>query len=280
MASKDNSPGISFFSFQDIITSITGIMFLVVIILALVAMQQDHTSAARQSDELREELAKLKEDVKQTEARLAELREQDALQKKRIDELKRMRPETLPKIKAQRVKALRDIDDSIRQLENDIARTIRLQEELVEQKKKSESLTAKTRYAIDETRRKIAAMEEENKRREQLYSKLKNVIRFVWQRSSPKRPVLLECSDRQITVNGIDDTVEHRVFSISNYNYKECLDHCRTFPRDTTYFILLIKPSAFYYGEKFSKELKEAGYERGREVLPDEQTLITGEARE
>ena len=87
---------------------------------------------------------------------------------------------------------------------------------------------------------------------------------------------MLECGGGGIRLSGIDDGVEPRVFP----DYRACLAHCRTFPADETYFILLLKPSAFPYAEKFSRELRKAGYERGREVLPDEQSVIAGGTRE
>ena len=49
MSRKDDTPAISFFSFQDIITSITGIMFLVVLILVLMILRSP-SNAIRQRE--------------------------------------------------------------------------------------------------------------------------------------------------------------------------------------------------------------------------------------
>ena len=65
MAAKDNSPAISFFSFQDIITSITGIMFLVVIMLVLMVLQQSSSAPQQKSRELQKELTALEGELKQ-----------------------------------------------------------------------------------------------------------------------------------------------------------------------------------------------------------------------
>ena len=49
MSKKDNTPAISFFSFQDIITSVTGIMFLVVMLLVLMVLRSP-VNAIRQKE--------------------------------------------------------------------------------------------------------------------------------------------------------------------------------------------------------------------------------------
>ena len=46
MSARDDSPPVSLFSFQDIITSITGIMFLVVLLLALIILDSSILNSA------------------------------------------------------------------------------------------------------------------------------------------------------------------------------------------------------------------------------------------
>ena len=90
MAARDNTPTISFFSFQDIITSVTGIMFLVVIMLVLMVLQQNSSPARQKSRELQTELAALENELKQLQDSLVRFRRQDEEQNKRIEELKKL----------------------------------------------------------------------------------------------------------------------------------------------------------------------------------------------
>lgn len=273
MASKDNSPAISFFSFQDIITSITGIMFLVVIMLVLMVLQQPSSAANQKARELQKELTELEQELKQLQDALAKLRKQAAEQEKRIEELKKLRLETLPELKKEWIRKLQITDNMIRQLEEEDLQIRKEQQKEIDRMKKSEIAIQKNSDQAAELRKELALLDEKTKQKEKIYLKFKNVIRFVWDKSNPKTPVLLECSDKEISVNPILSDGKRKTFS----DFTQCMNYCRTFSPENTYFILLLKPSAFRYAEDFSWELQKAGYERGREILPDEQSLITGD---
>ena len=272
MAEKDNTPSISFFSFQDIITSITGIMFLVVIMLVLLVLQQDLLPSRQKSRELQKELAALENELKQLQDSLVRLQRQDEAQNKRIEELKKLRLETLPGLKQQRIRELKLVDRTIVRQKEINEQILLRQQEQIKLKKEKELLIQRNKDRCKELQHEITALDESIRQKEKIYLQFKNVIRFVWNKSTPKKPVLLECSGTEISVNPIDGKNKRRTFA----NYNECMVYCRTFPPQSTYFILFLKPSAFSYGEKFSRELLKAGYERGREILPDEQILITG----
>lgn len=272
MASKDNSPAISFFSFQDIITSITGIMFLVVIMLVLMVLQQAPDTSQQKNRELQEELTTLEAELKKIRDSLSELRKQAAAQKKNIERLKQLRIEQLPDLKKEWLLKLQQIDSSIEQLEEESKQLLQSQKDQIELSRKKESLIRKNKERSDELKQEIVSLEKEIQDKEKIFLKFKNVIRFVWNQATAKAPVLLECSDKEISVNSLDEKFKRRTFT----NYNECLAFCRKLPPDDTYFILLLKPSAFFYGEKFSRELQKLGYDLGREILPDDQTIIFG----
>lgn len=273
MASKDNSPAISFFSFQDIITSITGIMFLVVIMLVLMVLQQTPNASQQKQRELQQELTVLEDELKKIRDALNELLRQAAEQKKSIEALKKLRVEQLPALKEEWLRKLQGLDNVIAKLEEENDQLLQSQKEQIELSKKNKGLIEDNLKKIDELKLDLAVLDKEIKEKEQIFLKFKNVIRFVWNQSTLKKPILLECSDKEITVNTLEETERRRSFT----DYNECLTYCRSLPVDKTYFILLLKPSAFVYGEKFSRELRKTGFEVGREILPDEQTLIVGE---
>ncbi|MBR4664563.1 MAG: hypothetical protein IKO93_11885 [Lentisphaeria bacterium] len=279
MASKDNAAAVSFFSFQDIITSITGIMFLVVIMLVLIVLQQGPMKVQQKNREIQAELTALKKEMKQIREVLIQLRRQAAEQNRRIEELKKLRIESLPELKEKWIRQLQQIDNSILKLEEENALVLQAQKEQTGLKKKSEILIARNQFKSAELQKQLAALNDEIRHREEQYNKIRNVIRFVWNRNNPKQPVLLECSGTEISVNSIGNSFPRKTFTIVNDNYADCLAFCRSLPAERVYFVLLLKPSAFSYGESLSEALKKAGFERGREILPDEQTLIAAEVQ-
>ena len=279
MASKDNSAAVSFFSFQDIITSITGIMFLVVIMLVLMVLQQEPTKVQQKNREIQAELTALKNEMRKLQYSLDQLRRQAAEQNQRIEELKKLRIETLPELKEKWIRQLQQIDISILKLEEDHAVVLQAQKEQTDLKKKTEIIIEDNQFKSSQLQKQLAALNDAISHREKLYNKIRSVIRFVWNKTNPKQPVLLECSGTEISVDSIDNSFPRKSFSIAGNAYGDCLAFCRTLPPERVYFVLLLKPSAFSYGEKLSEALKKAGFERGREILPDEQTLIAAEVK-
>ena len=98
MARKSNGESaISLFSFQDIITSITGIMFLVVLLLMLMMITSrvptgKNSRSSESVKELQKELTELKN-------KLQELRDSQKNLDKEIDNLKKLSPEEIQKQK-------------------------------------------------------------------------------------------------------------------------------------------------------------------------------------
>ena len=273
MASKDNSPAISFFSFQDIITSITGIMFLVVIMLVLMVLQQGASVPRQKTRELQKELKKLEEEQKKIQEALTRLRRQAEQQKKRIEELKKLKVEQLPELKKEWIKKLQAADDAIEQLEEENVQLIQSQQEKIRLKKQKETLVRKNSERSRELVTELAVLDEKLKEKEKIFQKFQKVVRFVWPRDTQKKPVILECSDKEIRITTLNDRDRIRTFTALD----ECLNYCRSLPKEESYLVLLLKPSFFPQAERFTRELQKAGCELGREVLPDEQTVIVGD---
>ena len=79
---EEEASAISLFSFQDIITSITGIMFLVVLLLVLILLTSHEPSA--------QEVKTENEESKEMLEQLAVLQEQLHLQARTLHQLQRM----------------------------------------------------------------------------------------------------------------------------------------------------------------------------------------------
>lgn len=272
---KDNIPSVSFFSFQDIITSITGIMFLVVIMLVLMVLQQNPV-VSQKSKVLQKELDAQKKELEKIQTLIADLDRQDAVQKANIEKLKKIRVETLPGLKDEWIRKLKKIDNETIELKDLEERMLREQKELAVQKNENEILLRKNKTIYEDSGREIDDLDNEIKYQEKIYRKHKNLIRFVWKKNTHKQLVLLECSKTEIILSSLNNKVKRRSFT----NMNECMSFCRSFSPDDTYFVLMLKPSSFPYGERFSRELQKAGFERGREILPSDDIVITGDIQE
>lgn len=274
MAKKDNSPAISFFSFQDIITSITGIMFLVVMMLVLMILQQPDSTAKQMDQKVRENVKKLEKELKELKESLLILSQQADRRKKRLEELKKLNMEKLPAIKNELVSKLEAADALLLQMDAEEKDFLKKQKEEVDKKAKLLLDLDENEKLKKENELKIVELKDLVLRQKKLAAKYKNIVKFVWDKSNPKRPVLLDCSEKKIVMNSLDGKIRNKSFS----TISDCLDYCKTLPADDTYFILLIKPSAFSYAESLSMALRKNGYERGREIVANEdQVLIGGE---
>lgn len=273
MSRKDNTPAISFFSFQDIITSVTGIMFLVVMILVLMILRTPSNTIRQKEMNVAKELRELEKPLQELRRALAALNSRTQADRKRLEELKKLRLEELPALKASLIEKLNAADAEIRlrQEETKHFRTMRRQEEdkaRTLRKKLSDDKTACT--SLEKEIRDLAQLIAEQQK---VRKKMEKVLQFVWDRQNSRNPILLVCGETEISANMLSGKKEQVVFN----DYAKCLEWCRTQDRNDVYFILLIKPSAFTYAERFSIELQDAGFQRGREVLPDDKTVIFGE---
>ena len=126
MAKKDNSPAISFFSFQDIITSITGIMFLVVMMLVLMILNQSGVTGAEK--QVRADLRQLNRELEELQSMVTQFEKTSRLQQEQITKLQQLKLETLPEKKRTLIAVLQDMDNAIRQAAKDESTFLKLQE--------------------------------------------------------------------------------------------------------------------------------------------------------
>ncbi|MBQ9777087.1 MAG: hypothetical protein IJW17_13755 [Lentisphaeria bacterium] len=269
MSKEDNSPAISFFSFQDIITSITGIMFLVVMMLVLMILSRSN-SASPAEKQVQKDLKQLKQEIGLLRETLDELRRQNEPLQKRVAELQQVRLDTLPELKQTLIGKLQSADERIKQAKEE-EKEIR---QLCSSERAAAEKTAAGKLRLAEENRNLAKQLRQleksfvqQEKQSRLYQK---IFQLAWDKNSLKQPLFLECSSQGIVAGTPVDPAGVRSFRTLD----ECVAWCRTFPTESVCFILLVKPSAFSYGEKLSRELQKAGFERGREVLPDETGLL------
>lgn len=272
---KDNSPAISFFSFQDIITSVTGIMFLVVLILILMLlMRKDATTPEerediRRTEALKEELTRLQDEVASRTKSISELQNRlDELQKLKLEEIPlrvaSLNAELLSLEQANKAASEKVLDvkahlESLKESMANLENLVRMGgENLKASREKEVLLTAK----IAELQNKIQAV--------------KKTVRFTWQRNSNKKPLLVECSEKTIRVGTSDAEHPLSVFQSNTPEglVRDFMKWIEGYEASSHYLLLLVKPGAFTYAEPLSHLLLEKGFERGREILPNDMVEI------
>ena len=201
MSRKDNSPGISFFSFQDIITSITGIMFLVVLMLVLMILNSPSHAARQKAREVSEEIGKLEEDLTVLRKSLEQLDRQTDRQRKRVAELEKLKLETLPELKLSLIRKLTALDEAMLQIVSETKRfvSLRKKESATGVQLQADLVAANTR--CDELKQEITQIQAMLAEKQKLYKRIKNVLRFVWNRQDGRDPVLLVCGETEIVAD-------------------------------------------------------------------------------
>ena len=263
MSKKDNSPAISFFSFQDIITSITGIMFLVVMMLVLMLLNRPGSSSPEEK-QLQGDLRQLKRELKDME---------DIVRRKKPANtplLQHIPDEKLPEMKRSLLAAMQAGEAEIKKNSKAEISII----DLLEQEKNLTEKAVAEKLRIDKEnellQQQIRMMEQALAKMEKQQKSFYNIFRQSWSQYTSKKPLFLECSGKGIIAGTPNEPEKLRQFQ----DIQDCIAWCRASSPNDICFILLIKPSAFNYAERLSRELQHAGYERGREVVPDEKNLL------
>lgn len=263
----NNVTPISLFSFQDIITSITGIMFLVVLMLILALLDNDsakpeavtpETAALHQQVALlREEFAALTAINEETQKRIAEYMKLDPTAIEDAINRKMKEAAVLNVSLAALTEKIRTQRDNIRKLDDDTLKQTRTMEELTRKR--------------DEESRKLQSLQQElaDAKRD------RNIIPYTIDATSQKKPVIVDCSATSLKV------CEHATGKVIGFAKGDAQSSINAFMRwlashnkNDTYVTLLLRPAAFTYGQAFSSLIRSAGFRRGTEVIPDNDSVI------
>ncbi len=275
MPRRDDAPAISLFSFQDIITSITGIMFLVVLMLVLLILDvrevaepgrpsaADIAALRDRLHSLRRELALRSAGDRELEARIAALR---ALH---LDEMEERLHSLRGEISAQEcvAAALRgELEQNTRTL-NALERDV---QSLSDRKAAKERLFEERSGELAASEKIVEALE----KREAIRRRL---VHFTIDQAFGKSPVLVECGADGIRVLEVRENRRHD-FRDGAASAERFLNWAKSRNSGEVYFSLLVKPAAFGYARLLRTALGEAGFQRGYEIMPgDEFSIFDGE---
>jgi hypothetical protein len=259
---------ISLFAFQDIITSVTGIMILITLILALEVIQKREGSPQNRTKQLTEELqqavqqsAAVKSTMSAAQAEIEHLR----------SSLKSSETELLDSVKvdaAQVARQLADLAELNKLLEAELAASNRSVQEAevasqsMEETKKSKAQDHQDLEKINETvQQKLAELQ-----------KLRQANRVIFNtsQSGPKTPWLVELGTDKILAAEAGKKVPPQTFA----SPAAFVAWSRKQNRASQYFVLLVKPATITQFETVRQNLEKAGFDVGFDLLKADQTAI------
>lgn len=280
MARKQNDESaISLFSFQDIITSLTGIMFLVVLLLVLVMLTNKKPTAEEvvvdpQSQQLQQQIQQLK-------AELAALQQDRSTLDEELEKLRQLSPEVLEARKNELYEQLQQTRQAITQEKETLTRNQQqlqawqqlladTQQELQKQLQKKDEQLKK--------QKKVQKQIQKQKEKNQQQSK---VMAYTIERDSFKSPLLMEVSAAGIQLLIVDSQAYHDFRKPDNFekSLSDAYAFLSTLSSSSYYLTVVVKPEAFEYSSKIRYELKQKGFSRGMEIMPDNVTSIFEEQK-
>ncbi|MBI2826548.1 MAG: hypothetical protein HYX69_17895 [Planctomycetia bacterium] len=264
MARRHRSSPFSLFSFQDIITSVTGIIILLTLILALELVTRKPSAQGGSSPDNSEQL---RESIAEAAAESAQLEE--ALEKRtaRVQELAAASPQQLAREK-------RDVEQEVQRLEAEVQQLVRQAETTSREKKeavaKSEDreLDRKELKQREATLRSLAEKLKDLKRKDHLIYNLS--------RDAGKRAWLVDVSPDKLAAAPLGEAVPPTVFEESSAfaRARSFIDFTKRRDPKTEYFVFLIRPAAVETFADIRLKLEGSGFDIGFDVIGSGQTVL------
>ena len=273
---EEEASAISLFSFQDIITSITGIMFLVVLLLVLIMLTSHEPS---------------KQEVKTEDADTQEMLAQLATLQQQLAELKNIQNIVDKDLEKIRTLSPAAIEAKLKELEKLLKqKSLELQKSALEQKKAQaelEELERKLRDLNQQLDPKLKKLKKLEEQRKNLQHKLqqkkaeieqrKKMMEYSIDNNTNKIPVLVEVSADGCQVLNVSNN-QHSDLRVRGNAYESIKKLWQYLERNCdpsiNYVTLVVKPSGFQHVAGMTESLKQKKFERGIEILPDEKTSI------
>lgn len=273
-AKKNKNEPFSLFSFQDIITCVTGIMLFIVLLvtLQLVVKKVEVISSSKadkgQVEHLRQKLAQMITEKKKIEQWL----ERSHVE---IMKLLEVTPNELPKKmdkltqhNSYLVKRIRPLEEECRNLQREIeVKEAALEEDkhnLAQLEKRSAKLlTQRTRQ--DEKVKELKGQIAKKKERES------NLVDLSVSRRDDKAPIIVQCSDAKIKVKTRGGKI--RVFKTSGQHLSpmitQLMNFLKTRSSSREYLAVLLKPSAAGYFGRLHIMATLFSFDVGFEPFPE-----------
>ena len=260
---RRKSAPFSLFAFQDIITSVTGIMLVITMLLALELLERTDASPPRAT-------AAISKDLKQSiEAADREIDELEQRLKKKEERLAGAASVSPTQLRRQ----IGDLEDANRRLRNRISqsrqRDQQTQDRVAKVQQQQQQETSRQRQ------QRLADLLQQASRKRQQLKKLRKSNRVIFNPApgNPKTPWLVEISDRRLIVAESGVVARPRLFA----DVATFLDWARQQDSQSAYFVLLLKPDGIEPFREAKAGLDKAGFDIGFDLLSVGQTVIDPE---
>ncbi|MBR1967370.1 MAG: hypothetical protein IKA22_12255 [Lentisphaeria bacterium] len=284
MSKKDDSPAISLFSFQDIITSITGIMFLVVLLLLLLIFEGTPVKTPpKQSAEDKQEMQKMAEEIKKISGEIQKYKESREKLVKQLREYQKMPLSKIEDRKNELEQRIQQLTEKNINTKNSIVIAKQQQTKNIEEINQAEK-------DLKDTEKNIVSASAENKKNSEKIKELKKRIETVKQtvgfsveESSDKKPLLAE-----FTADGfmVLDFSTDKVYDLRDRNAdlnskaKKFVEWVKTCDKNNYTLSIILGPSKLKYWDAISEELRKIGITHGLELHPkDDMSIFSAEMR-
>lgn len=275
MARKDDGESaISLFSFQDIITSITGIMFLVVLLLVLLMITSRIPDGKKQQNS--ENVKDLQKELSELKNKLQNLRQSQLQLDKQLDELKKLSPEEVQKKKIQYRQILRIEQAKLEKITHDLQIKDEKYKQLQAEHIELDKWFKQRHEVIMDMQKRLKELTEAIKKYEELSKQRNRVIKYVVFRNTGKQPILAELDKDGIRFMHLQNkkTVDLRRPGKAHESLPMLAAELKKIDPAQHYFSLAVKPGGFKYVIQTLEILKNNNFERGTEILPDDDTSI------
>ena len=266
---------ISLFSFQDIITSITGIMFLVVLLLVLM-MITSKVPTAKDNNKSNENVKELQKELAELKNKLQALRDSQKKLDKEIDDLKKLSPEEIQKRKLELQKILQA--DQVKL--DTLTSSLKLKEDQYNQLKTEhhdldKSVTHRKKL-IEDLKKQLEELNKVIKAKETNRQQRSRVMKYVVHSNSAKQPVLAELDKDGIRFMILDDkkVIDLRRPGRAMESLSLMAMELQKLDPSRIYFSIAVKPGGFKYVIQLLEIMKNNNFERGTEILPDDDSSI------
>ena len=256
--------GFSLFAFQDIITSVTGVILLVMLLLTLELIQRRTVTLvplpSSEAGDLRAQAELLDQQLEQAQKELSKNAES-------VDRLSALTPSEMGDYRRRLRQETRRLEEVLK----------RLQEQLQGNQLAKEILTAATASSqgaereLEETRNELAKLEEQLKSLEE-----SNRIIFNPNALSRKRAWLVDITSDIVLVAEVGREAAPLRFAEAREQERimSFFDWANTRSAVSEYFVLMVRPGSIEPYQEVRKGLEDRGFDLGFDLLGDNDTVI------
>jgi hypothetical protein len=258
---RKRSAPFSLFAFQDIITSVTGIMLVITMLLALELLERTDAAPPRATAAISKDLQQV---IATAEREIAGLEPQLQERGKRLVSAAAVSPALLRQ--------------QIGELEESIRRQRNLINESRQRDQRTHARVVKARRQQQQSRKRedlLADLLRRSAAKRQQLRKLQQSNRLIFNPApgNSKSPWLVEVSAARLLV--AESGVVGKPLAFSEVD--AFLRWARQRDKRSEYFVLLLKPDAIEWFRETRDGLEEAGFEIGFDLLSQGQTVIDSE---